>query len=218
MAELVSDSIDGHLTEVGRALVGFREKFAISFIISISGGAEERNFSYVLKAINELVDGLANHNYAILTGGTEGGIPEMGTKIAREKGVPTIGIFPPKGRKYALLNDLDLAIETLPSSIGQASFGAESYSFSHVPDYAVFIGGSNGTLIEYGSMMKINAKRRKESQKPINILPLTGSGGVADLIPMLVQQLSPELAYCLPSVKIVSGSQIAKYIRSDQKK
>lgn len=213
--EHLDDSITVHLQETQRVLDDFKRRFAISFIVSISGGAEEHNISYTYKTILQLIEGLRDTSCAILTGGTSGGIPELGTKIAKENGLPTIAIYPPKARKYVLFDFIDLPIETLPPSIGPASFGSETPSFAQLPDYAVFIGGSYGTLAEASTMMKVNTKRKKDSQKPIYLLPISGSEGVADLIPLLVQ-LSPELAYCLPKFKVSTGELAADFIKATE--
>lgn len=215
--EQCEDSVDGHLERVQQALAEFRDKFAISFIVSISGGADERGGSRVHNVLEELILGLRDTSAAILTGGTKGGIPEMGIKIAKAHGLPTIGVFPPKGRKYALLDQLDLPIETLPPSVGPATFGSETPTFAQLPDYAVFYGGSFGTLVEASTMMKINAKRHRDGVEPIYLVPILGSEGVADLIPLLIQ-LNPDLAYCLPSLNVQSGGEAAKFIKSNRSK
>ncbi|HAU98631.1 MAG: hypothetical protein UX04_C0002G0221 [Microgenomates group bacterium GW2011_GWF2_45_18] len=217
-SEQCEDSVDGHLEQVQRALAEFRDKFAITFIVSISGGADEHDDFYVRNLLEELIAGLRYTSAAILTGGTKGGIPEMGIEIAKAHGLPTIGVFPPKGKKYALLDQLDLPIETLPPSVGPASFGSETPTFAQIPDYAVFVGGSYGTLAEVSTMLKVNAKRQRDGAEPIYILPIFGSDGVADLIPLIVQKLDPNLAYCLPGFEITSGKDAAEFINNNQKK
>lgn len=214
-SEHCEDSVDGHLEQVQRALAEFRDRFAISFIVSISGGADEQGDSKVLGVLEELILGLKNTSAAILTGGTKGGIPEIATKIAKANGLPTIGVFPPKGRKYALLDQLDLPIETLPPSVGPAALGTETPTFAQLPDYAVFYGGSFGTLTEVSTMLKLNTKRQRDGIEPIYIIPITSSDGVADLIPSLIQ-LNPELAYCLLSLEIHSGTEAADFIKQKQ--
>ncbi len=215
--EHLDESVAAHLEEVQQALTEFRNKFAISYIVSISGGAEEHNLVYAHNTVAQLIDGLKDTSCAILTGGTQGGIPELGTKIAKENNLPTIAVFPPKAKKYVLYNEIDLPIETLPPSLGPASFGSETPSFAQLPDYAVFIGGSYGTLAEASTMMKVNTKRKKDNVEPIYIVPIVGSEGVAELIPLLVQ-LSPNLAYCLPQFQITTGKDAASFIKDNHSK
>ncbi|MEO8581974.1 MAG: hypothetical protein ABI425_05390 [Patescibacteria group bacterium] len=215
--EHLEESIEAHLEQVRQALAEFRDKFAVSFIVSISGGAEEHNTTYAHDVISQLIVGLKNSSCAILTGGTQGGIPELGTRIAREHKLSTIAVFPPKAKKYVLFNELDLPIETLPPSVGPAGFGSETPSFAQLPDYAVFIGGSYGTLAEVSTMMKVNTKRKKDNVEPIYIVPIAGSEGVAALIPLLVQ-LNPSLAFCLPEFELTTGAAAAEFIKETQSK
>lgn len=215
--EHLDESLIAHLEMVQEALGEFRDKFAVSFIVSISGGAKEHNIVYAHNIISQLINGLKESPCAILTGGTEGGIPELGIKIAKENKLPTIAVFPPNAKKYVLFDHIDLPIQTLSPSIGLASFGSETPSFAQLPNYAVFIGGSYGTLVEASTMMKINTKRQRDKVEPIYIVPITGSEGVADFIPILVQ-LNPNLAYCLPQYQITTGEMAARFIKDNQAK
>lgn len=209
--ESLDSALEAYVTQLQSEINAFRKSFSISIIISISGGAEEHNHAYAETAITQLIKGLKPLSFAVLTGGTEGGIPELGTKIATSLEIPTIGVFPPKAHKYALLNDLDLAIQTLPPSIGSPGFGTETPSFAQLPDYAVVIGGSYGTLAEVSTILKGNTKRIKDGKNPIYLCPLAGSGGVAELIPTLVE-LSPNLLSCLPLQTLTTGAAIARFI------
>ncbi len=209
--EHADESVEGHLATISQALTEFRDKFAIQFIVSISGGAEEHNLGRVHQIVTSLIDGLRGAHCAILSGGTQGGIPELATKIARQKKLPTIAVYPKNARKYVLTEDIDLPIETLPPSLGKASFGTETPTFAQLPDYAVVIGGSYGTLAEVSTMLKVNTKRKKDEIEPIRIIPISGSDGIADLIPQLVL-LEPNLAYCLPAFPIRTGAEAAEHI------
>lgn len=210
-SESLTSGINAYLAEIQRDLTLFREQYAISFIVSISGGSDADTPHLATNAINELIDRLQNTGAAILTGGTQGGIPEQSTIIAKKRGIPTIAVFPPKGRKHLLDEYVDFKLETLPPLIGPAGFGTETPTFAQLPDYAVIIGGAFGTLAEAITILKINTKRTKEGQKPIYICPLNGSGQAADLISSLIQ-LDPQVAHCLPDSKLNTGSEIADFI------
>lgn len=216
-SEHFEESIQAYLQQIASELTAFRDKYSISFIVSISGSAEEQHTAYVFNAVSQLIEGLSSSHCAILTGGTQGGVPEIGTKIARKNNLPTIAVFPPKGKKYVLFDEIDLPIETLPPSIGPASFGSETPTFAQLPDYAVFIGGSYGTLAEVSTIMKVNTKRQKDGVEPIYICPLSGSEGVAALIPALVQ-LNPSLLFCLPEYELTTGAEIACFIKDNHNK
>lgn len=55
---------------------------------------------------------LQDYRIAILTGGTEGGVPEDALRIAKDYGILTIGVYPSRGAKRALGENLiDCAIE-----------------------------------------------------------------------------------------------------------
>lgn len=204
--------IEAHLQRIGDALVDLRSSYPIDFIVSISGAASEHSAVFAHAAISQIMEGLRRLPCAVLTGGTAGGVPEFATRTAKAVGLPTIAVFPSRAKKHVLFDQIDLPIETLPPSVGKATFGTETPTFAQLPDYAVVIGGSYGTLAEVSTILKINAKRDKDGVRTIDICPLTGSGGVADLIHTLVR-LEPSLLSCLPSTDLISGDAIAEYIR-----
>lgn len=206
-------AIEQYRQEVEVLVKDFMARFGVNLIVSISGSAEKHSESIAKMHVYQLVEGLKHEACAILTGGTKDGVPELGVKAAKEYHLPTIGVFPAAGRKYALLEDLDLAIQSLPPSLGPAGFGTETPSFANLPDFAVVIGGGQGTLIEIATMLKLNTKRIRDAL-PIVICPIHNSGGVADLVPSLVK-LTPEIDACLPKQQFNTGAEIAQYIRNN---
>ncbi|MBI2594138.1 hypothetical protein HYW39_00390, partial [Candidatus Curtissbacteria bacterium] len=118
-----------HRERVGYAVKDLLVRNNLKAILALSGGSEDGSEEMIVGILKDLILNVRGLPVAILTGGTRGGIPDIGIRVARESSIPTIGVFPPRARKIALLDDLDLAIETLPPSIGNASFGTETPSF-----------------------------------------------------------------------------------------
>jgi hypothetical protein len=109
-------------------VVSFMQSHGIHKVIGFSGGADDRlqgvpenddlQLKYVAfqkafhdRLISDALRLLRGYRVAVLTGGTEGCIPELATRKAKEYGFKTIGVFPQKGKKYALDSSLlDLSI------------------------------------------------------------------------------------------------------------
>ncbi len=164
----------------------FLQDNSITHVIGMSGDADgDKNTTE--RIVEEFIETMQSGSVAILSGGTDGGVPELATRTAKRLGVPTIGVYPQQGRKYALLDNLDFVIETTPPDIGEGVFGTETPTFVNMLDAATIIGGSYGTLIEVTTMFKANIKRFKEIDtspgsdvRPIFIAPISGTGGAAD--------------------------------------
>jgi predicted Rossmann-fold nucleotide-binding protein len=197
---------------VSGALAEFLAANNLEFIVGISGGTETQSADNVTAMIADFIANIKDSRCAILTGGTKGGVPEIGIQIARASALPTVGVFPARGRKYALFDDLDLAIETLPPTIGEGDFGTETPTFVQLLDGAAVIGGSFGTLTEVATIMKVNNGRIKKGIQPIYLCPIQGTGGVADAIATMpgIDQLAP----CLPDCAIRTGKQAALFLKS----
>lgn len=205
--------------QIQNAIAEFKQKFAVSYIVSISGSADKKYEKLAEDEITCLVKGLkkSNSKFAVLSGGTKTGVPEIATQVARKNDIPTIGVFPPKARSSGdvLYDILDLPIETLAPSIGKPGFGTETPSFAQLPDYAVFIGGGLGTAMEACMMLKLNKSRIEKHEVPIFICPI-GSDRATELIPLLAS-LEPILASCL-AINLLSGSDAAEYIKGKELK
>lgn len=157
-----------------------------------------------------------------MTGGTEGGVPQLGVETARRLNVPTIGVFPKQGRKYALLDALDIAIETSPPDIGDGIFGTETPTFVNMLDGATIIGGSYGTLTEVSTILKTNAKRARDRSRnvgdalpPLYFAPIAGTGGAADLAYSIVNDTNVDIGPSIPSKPTFDGCGAAKFIMSN---
>jgi predicted Rossmann-fold nucleotide-binding protein len=160
---------------------------------------------------------------AILTGGTEYGVPSTASRLAKSLGFRTIGIFPETGREKALGSEvLDLRVcvdirsdfecSTLEeSSKFRSDWGDESAYFCKTLDSAVVFGGRAGTLVEVAHLLKLNERRKKYKQPPKFIVPIMASGGMGDIAPVL--PADPDVrAWCLPSEVVRSGHKAAELL------
>lgn len=186
----------------------FCRQYGVTFIVAVIGSLSEMNLEKATTDITTIVSALRTLSCAVLTGGTRGGVPELATTIAQQHTVPTIGVFPPNAQQDQLA-ELSLAIETLPPSVGVPTFGTETATLVQLPKYAVVIGGAMGTLAEVATMLKINRRRLSKKEQPIEILPIHGTGGVADMMSQIVQ-LSPELAHCV--ITALNGQRVVDHI------
>lgn len=204
-------STNQHRERVEDAVRDLLARDNLKAILALSGGSEDGSEEMIVNILKDLILNVKDFPVAILTGGTEGGIPEIGIRVAREFSVPTIGVFPPRARRYALFDYLDLAIETLPPSVGNASFGTETPSFVNLANGIAVVGGSFGTLTEIATALKVNAGRIKNGETPIYICPIQGTGGVADIISSLPGIEKVRLS--LPERSITTGAEAASFFR-----
>ena len=217
-----SSEYEKHRIELMQRVKDTLAQNAISFVLGITGDGGDELLGKAEIAIGEFMDEIKGKGYAILTGGTEGGIPQLGVELAKENNIPRIGVFPKQGRKYALLDDLDLAIEATLPDIGDGNFGTETPSFVNLLDGATVIGGSYGTLVEAVTMLKVNTKRIKDKEKgkddtrnPIFLAPIRGTGGVADHMYEVSKVFQRGAEQCLPGEheSILTGADAAKFLR-----
>lgn len=210
----------------GDKIAQFKYEYGISRILGISGGSENTlhmipkndplqiEYAHYIETIQprvlyDLLEPLRGYQIAILTGGTEGGVPEMATTIAKKLGFKTIGVFPERGEKYALNNGLlDLAIAVHPL-IPPSQWGDEGVVWTNLVNGVFVIGGGAGTLTEAAHIQKLNAALIKDGKTPKFIIPLHGTNGIADLLPHIwadptVRDLS------MPSGRIYTGAEAAR--------
>ena len=217
-----SSLLESYRQETRRRISEALANLAVRYIIGISGDADQDKKILAQDAIEEFAAHFSDGGYAILTGGTEGGVPQISVETARRLGIPTIGVFPRQGMKYALLNQLDLAIETSPPDIGDGTFGTETPSFVNMLDGATVIGGSYGTLTEAATILKTNMKRARDrsrgvpgAQNPIYFAPISSTGGVANSVYEIARSLGgdTETALGMPSSPVAEGQAAARFIR-----
>lgn len=167
------------MDNIAERIRGFKRSKGVKAIIAFSGGADEDN-SDVKEVIRDAIEVLRHYQVAILTGGTQGGIPEMASAEAADKKLPTIGIFPIRAQAK-VLDKLDLKI-SVDATYEESDWGDESSLFAKVADGIIVIGGGAGTSLEFAHAMKLNEKRIKDGLLPTFVVPIKGFGGVADIM------------------------------------
>lgn len=206
-------------------LAAFRQKHGIGRIIGISGGSEnqlagipeddplqQQHAAYQgalhERLLQDTLRPLRGYRIAILTGGTQWGIPKMAVQVARQFNFKTIGVLPEAGERHALPDELlDLKIVVEPM-LGEAAWGDEGPVWTSLIDGLIVIGGAAGTLTELAHIMKLNEARCKRGLRPKYMVPLHGTGGVADQ----VHQLWAKPAIrdrSMPNDRVYSGNQAA---------
>ncbi|MFH0936965.1 MAG: hypothetical protein V1808_01580 [Candidatus Daviesbacteria bacterium] len=209
------DSISQHLEMVEDAVKDFKARFGIEAVIGISGGSNVKD-ELASAIILDLLCGLKDRKIAILSGGTDSGVAKVATTIAREFNLPTVGVFPREGKKYVLLDILDLAIESLPPSYGRAGWGTETPTYVELLNGMAVIEGEFGTLVEVGTVLSTNKKRIKDSKSIIYLCPIEGTGKTADIVrilPIVEVQGYYLPSYCLPEEKVDNGIDAARFFR-----
>ncbi|GAB5526880.1 MAG: hypothetical protein Roseis2KO_47520 [Roseivirga sp.] len=219
--------IKGH-KNYDQILERFKRENNIKIIVGISGGSDSilsgvdsdddlqikyREFKgrYDEHIITGFLKILSGYKVAILTGGTKWGIPKLANKVAKELGFKTIGVYPRAGKKHAIEGDLlDLRI-CVGSMIGQPYWGDEGPVWTSLIDSVLVIGGGAGTLTEFSHLQKINESRIKYGKRPKYIVPISGSGGVAEqlsYIPIREEVKSKSM----PPNRIHNGVQAGRYL------
>jgi len=192
--------------------LGNLERQGIKKIIAFSGGADDNLESKVLGVVEQSMDVLSKYPVAILTGGTKWGLPKYASRIAKNKSIPTIGVYPNRGKKYALAEELDFTVEVDPR-YGSSEWGDESEIFAKLVNGIEVIGGGFGTLIEFAHVMKSNEAKIKSGVSPVYIAPVRFAemSSVADVAYNFCRK--PELSICLPEKEIVSdGIEAANFL------
>jgi predicted Rossmann-fold nucleotide-binding protein len=212
----------------GSEVASFMQSHGIHKVIGFSGGADDKmqgipedddlQLKYIdyLKAlhdrlISDALKPLRGCRVAILTGGTEGGIPELATRKAKEYGFKTIGVFPRKGKKYALdssLLDLSICVDPM---IGEARWGDEGAIWTSLIDGMIVIGGGAGTLTECAHIQKINESLIKNRETPKYIVAIYRTGGIAEQLPHLWAKPNVRNV-CMPMNRIYTGQEASQYL------
>ena len=214
-----SSDIEKYRQELCSRVQETMAQYAIRYIVGISGDADLTRQMQTEEIIEDFVSQFQGKNYAVLTGGTEGGVPQLGVETAKRLGIPTIGVFPKQGRKYALSDSLDVAIETSPPDIGDGIFGTETPTFVNMLDGATIIGGSYGTLTEAATILKTNAKRARDrsrnvdgAMRPLYFAPIAGTGGAADLAYAIARDTGVDIGSSMPQAPTTDGVSAAQFI------
>jgi len=178
----ISDTIDAFLKTHG-----LRRIVAISGGLASGDTAGEQRICEILRAT---FAAFANDRFAVQSGGTKWGVPLLAIEAARDHGMKTIGVYPWRGRKHALPESLDLAIEVGPFTArsGETSpgqWGDEAVLFATLPDVMVVFGGGPGAMAEVALTMKRNGGAERKT----TIVPVLETGGIADLMPQIASAI-----------------------------
>jgi hypothetical protein len=148
---------------------------------------------------------------AIQTGGTDFDIQKYAAERAKRLHIPVIGVFPARGKKYEI-KDLDFAIEVSPRC-GESEWGDDTEVFAKIAQGVEMIGGSLGTLIELGHLMKINDSKIRNLIDPVYIAPVVFQGARTTADVAYDFPFKQEQRVCLPSVQIVeNGREAARFL------
>ncbi len=153
--------------------------------------------------VGEIVDGamqqFEEENIGVVTGGTEGGLPEIAARRAKEYGLPTLGIYPERGEKYLLEEVNDHGAMVSPA-YGESTWGDESEIGAKIVDGVMVFGGSEGTMAEYSLSQKDDSAYA---------VAIEGTGGLADDLQDM--SIYSESDYT-PDSDIQNGREAAKFI------
>jgi predicted Rossmann-fold nucleotide-binding protein len=162
------------------------------------------------KIVREILEPLRGYRIAVLTGGTSWGVPDVATRVAKQLGFTTIGVYPltAKTKGNALSAELlDLSICVHPF-IGESVWGDESAIFTKLLSAVVVIGGNAGTMVEVAHLLKLNEKKNLPTKW---IIPVYGTGGTADKLSFFPGK--PEtIAKCIPSLPIRTGQLVVDFL------
>ena len=224
MSELLIKGHDNY-TEI---ISTFRKEKGIHNIIGFSGGADDhlhgiseddelqiqyKKYQLLLheRIITDTLKPLRNFNIAILTGGTRWGVPSTANKIAKSLGFTTIGVTPSAGVHHSLpKKEVDFRI-TVEPMIGNSYWGDEGAIWTTLVEGIVIIGGSAGTLTECAHIMKKNEAMVKYGKTPKFMIPIHGTGGLAEQLQHLWAK--PRIRdVSMPREQIYTGKQAADII------
>jgi len=172
-------------------------------------------------AIEDTLKRLSSYkdHIAILTGGTEWGVPALASRLAKDLGFKTIGIFPRIGANKALetaILDLRVCVDEIMSSKDHlnkfaSEWGDESSLFCKTLDAVVVLGGRAGTLVEISHVLKVNERRKKYNRPPKLVIPLVSSGGSAEATSYL--PADPFIKkWCMPEGILQNGNQVGEFL------
>lgn len=216
------------LQDYSAHVASFKMEHGVNLIIGISGGSDDKlagipdddplqkqyadfNTAHHVRLLQDALKPLRGYRIAILTGGTHWGIPRLGLELAKKYGFKTIGVLPKAGERYALDEDLlDLRIIVDPL-IGSGAWGDEGPVWTSLIDGLIVIGGAAGTLTELAHIMKLNEGLCKNGHRPKYMVPIHGTGGVADQVHQLwakpaIRDLS------MPRDRVHSGAEAARLL------
>lgn len=178
--------------------------------LSLDEKIKDAKDEYVARIIRDILRPLTGHKLAILTGGTNWGVPRVATRIANEFNIKTIGVFPLRATDDALINELDFSVCVHPM-LRDSEWGDESPIFTKLLDGVIVMGGGAGTMVEVSHILKLNERYIKKDMPIKHIVPVLGTGGTADKLPFFPGKASV-MSKCVPSKAFVDGTQVYNYL------
>ncbi len=204
---MIKEEYNSKIAEMLSALRNRGIKGILAFSGSVPRELEERAKTIV----EESFEVLKNYPLAIQTGGTKFDIQNYAAEASKRFGMPLIGVYPSRGLKYRLDN-LDFAIEVSPR-YGTSEWGDDTEIFAKLPQAVEIIGGSVGTLIEFGHLIKVNDSKFKEKRDLIYIAPVVFDGIITTADIGYIFPLKPEQKEAFPKEKIVeNGRKAAEFL------
>ncbi len=203
----------------------FRKEFGIHAVTAVSGGAQTRipgvpdvivnayrsNLEdRVRNVVEDALSQFRGFAVAIMTGGTDEGVPRIATEIAKRLGLNAVFIYPLRGKPHRI-NGIDPDLELIvPPAIGDSQWGDESPLFAQLLDGMLVLGGNTGTLIECAHVFKINESTIKQG-KVKYVVPVRGFGGVSEIIHFLCPR-DEVRSRCLPAEVVYNGREAGKLL------
>ena len=205
---------------------GFRETQGTHFSIAVLGGAvaDLQGVSPELAArhravldervqgsIREMLGLFRDHGIAVVTAGTNSGVPAAASSMAAELGLTLVHFHPVIAHRYLNADaQPDLEVCVLPRTSENSSWGDDSADLLSLVDAVVFIGGGYGTLIELAHVLKLNEAKIRRGERPIFMVSLHDFGGFGD---RLYDFATPNVREeCMPHERIFLGRDAAKFI------
>jgi len=199
-----------HNVNYNEKVADFLRRNNIQHVIGFSGGYRD-NEEQAKKVIEQSMAVYQGNPVAILTGGTDWNIPGDATEIAKDHGLPVIGVLPQTGEKYKIKGmDLELVI---PPLYAQSEWCDESQLFAKISEGIELIGGGPGAGVEIFQAMKISLDRVYDGKTPIFIAPITGFGGIEEVLyksPFVNTKFMPEKPF-------EDGASAANYLLENLK-
>ena len=206
--------------QLTKSIATFKYENGISKLIAVCGGSLVAGLGQekVLADVFAQLQPFAPH-VAILTGGTRGGLPEAATKLAHQYGLQVLAVVPACAKPANLMREVACRIQ-VESLVVNSTWGSESAVLMNIADGLVLMGGGAGTLTELANALKINEGRLRappltKGYAPIMIAPVSGYGGVADLLPaLLANSIIKQSLWetCFPPATLHNGAEAATYL------
>lgn len=180
------------LSSIGTEFDRFKEVYGFQKVVAVVGSSKEGGLSSLRELLSLAFGSLKQEKgkFAVLTGGTKGGVPQLALQVAKDLELPTMGIYPEKGERYVLHHLLDFSLAVPSPVYGNVVWGSETSVLVSFPDIVILAGGEWGTNLEVATIMKDNVNRIKRGVKPITLIVIKDTGGLADGLEQLEKYIT----------------------------